>query len=263
MGFSGHQQIAGHLNLKLSKYQIEEFYEAGYVVLPGVFREAEMREIGEAFDRLRDIATKLTAPQMINGSYFVVNEHRINRIVWCGAAEPVLLKYGADSRLTFPSGQLLGSDAMDQLICQAHFKLPDDGVGFGWHQDSDHRRYGTDVWTDVNGRGSFVQTLMAVDVMNEENGPLMVVPGSGREGHQYLKQCTSPLDGLFDGRARPVLMEQGSVLLLGPYTVHGSKPNRSRQARRVFINGYASPGANRRVYPGEGAGRRVAAAGAA
>ena len=152
---------------------------------------------------------------------------------------------------------------MDQLICQAHFKLPADGVGFGWHQDSDHRRYGTDVWTDVNGRGSFVQTLMAVDVMNEENGPLMVVPGSGRTGHQYLKQNPAPLDALFDGRAQPVLMEQGSVLLLGPYTVHGSKPNRSRQARRVFINGYASPGANRRVYPGEGAGRRVAAAGAA
>jgi ectoine hydroxylase-related dioxygenase (phytanoyl-CoA dioxygenase family) len=78
----------------------------------------------------------------------------------------------------------------------------------------------------VNGRGSFV--LMAVDVMNEENGPLMVVPGSGRQGHQYLKQNPSPLDALFDGRAQPVLMEQGSVLLLGPYTVHGSKPNRSK-----------------------------------
>ena len=87
----------------------------------------------------------------------------------------------------------------------------------------------------------------------------MVVPGSGREGHQYLKQNPAPLDALFDARARPVLMEQGSVLLLGPYTVHGSKPNRSRHARRVFINGYAYPGANRRIYPGEGAGRRLRA----
>ena len=76
---------------------------------------------------------------------------------------------------------------------------------------------------------------MAVDVMNEENGPLMVVPGSGRQGHQYLKQNPSPLDALFDGRAQPVLMEQGSVLLLGPYTVHGSKPNRSKHARRFSL----------------------------
>ena len=245
--------------LRLTKSQIEEFHDAGYVVLPGVFREAEIREIGEAFDRLRETAIKLAKPQMIKGAYFVVNDHKINRIVWCGAAEPILLKYGADERLTLPSIQLLGSNEMDQLICQAHFKLPADGVGFGWHQDSEHRRYGTDLWTDMNGRGSFVQTLTAVDVMNEENGPLMVVPGSGRQGHQYLQQTPSPLDSLFDARAQPVLMEPGSVLLLGPYTVHGSKPNRSQQARRVFINGYAFPGANRRIYPGKGAGRKVAA----
>lgn len=245
--------------LRLSKSQIAEFYDAGYVVRPGVFREAEIREIGKAFDRLRDTAAKLTRPRMIKGAYFVVNDHRIDRIVWCGAAEPVLLEYGDDARLKCPSAQLLGSNEMEQLICQAHFKLPADGVGFGWHQDSDHRRYGTEEWTDVNRRGSFVQTLIAVDAMTEENGPLMVVPGSGRKGHRYLKQSTAPLDPLFDGQARPVLMEQGSVLLLGPYTVHGSKPNRSKHARRVFINGYAYPGANRRIYPGKGAGRTVVA----
>ena len=65
----------------LTESQIEEFYDAGYVVLPGVFREAEIREIGEAFDRLRETAIKLTKPQMIKGAYFVVNDHRINRIV--------------------------------------------------------------------------------------------------------------------------------------------------------------------------------------
>jgi ectoine hydroxylase-related dioxygenase (phytanoyl-CoA dioxygenase family) len=247
--------------LRLDESQIGEFHDAGYVVLPGVFRDSEIREIGEAFDRLREIATRLTRPQMIRGSYFVVNDHRIDRIVWCGAAEPVLLRYGDDARLKWPSSQLLGSNEMEQLICQAHFKLPADGVGFGWHQDSDHRRYGTDEWTDVNGHGSFVQALIAVDAMNEENGPLMVVPGSGRKGHQYLKQSTAPLDAIFDGQARPVLMEPGSVLLLGPYTVHGSKPNRSKHARRVFINGYACPGANRRIYPGDGAGRKLVASG--
>jgi hypothetical protein len=34
--------------LRLKKSQIEEFYDAGYVVLPGVFRDAEIREIGDA-----------------------------------------------------------------------------------------------------------------------------------------------------------------------------------------------------------------------
>src|SRR6185295_19447565 len=100
--------------LRLNKSQIEEFYDAGYFVLPGVFRDAEIREIGDAFDRMRDIAVRLTEPQMIKGSYFVVNDHKINRIVWCGAAEPVLLRYSADERLTVPASQLLGSNEMDQ-----------------------------------------------------------------------------------------------------------------------------------------------------
>ena len=33
--------------------------------------------------------------------------------------------------------------------------------------------------------------------------------------------------------------------------------NTSGSYRRVFINGYASPGANHREYPGEGACRRL------
>ena len=49
----------------------------------------------------------------------------------------------------------------------------------------------------------------------------------------------------------------GGVLLFGPYVFHRSRPNRSRRPRRVFINGFAYPGANARVYPGRGAGRLV------
>ena len=52
----------------------------------------------------------------------------------------------------------------------------------------------------------------------------------------------------------------GDTLFFGPYTAHASFENRSDAYRRVFINGYAYPGANRRVYPGEGAGRRLRSA---
>ena len=52
-------------------------------------------------------------------------------------------------------------------------------------------------------------------------------------------------------------MRAGSVLVFGPYAIHRSLPNRSGVPRRVFINGYAYPGANARVYPGEAAGRTL------
>jgi hypothetical protein len=47
--------------------------------------------------------------------------------------------------------------------------------------------------------------------------------------------------------------------MFGPYTFHRSLPNRSQSARRVFINGYAHPGANWRLYPGSEAGRLLEA----
>ena len=103
---------------------------------------------------------------------------RIHRVVWCGAAEPILSRYGMDRRLLEMAGQLLGSSEMNQLINQAHFKLPGDGVEFPWHQDSTHRRFGGDGWQDLNGRGSYVQTVTAIDTVTHDNGPLEFIPGS-------------------------------------------------------------------------------------
>jgi ectoine hydroxylase-related dioxygenase (phytanoyl-CoA dioxygenase family) len=131
-------------------------------------------------------------------------------------------------------------------------------VRFHFHQDSYHRRYGTELFTDVNGRGSFVQTLTAIDPMTADNGGLFVVPGSHLGGHIPTLDGRLP-EGSFDrGAAIPVELAAGDTLLLSPFTIHGSGPNLGRVPRRVFINGFASPGANRRDYPGAGFGVRIA-----
>ena len=57
--------------------------------------------------------------------------------------------------------------------------------------------------------------------------------------------------------AEPIMMKPGTVALFGPYTIHGSKPNLSDKPRRVFINGFAYPGANSRDYPGDGSGELI------
>jgi ectoine hydroxylase-related dioxygenase (phytanoyl-CoA dioxygenase family) len=148
---------------------------------------------------------------------------------------------------------------MNQLINQAHFKRPGDGIAFPWHQDSTHRRYGQQDWCDVNGRGSYVQTVTAIDPIGEDNGPLRLLPGSCKLGH-VAPTPDGDLPGCLDQRnAISATMSVGSVLLFGPYTYHSSPPNQSDRPRRIFINGFASPGANSRVYPGEGAGRLVRA----
>jgi ectoine hydroxylase-related dioxygenase (phytanoyl-CoA dioxygenase family) len=240
--------------------QVSAFYDAGFTVQPDVFSAAEVALMREAFDRLEVTARRIGTTEMHNGSQFVVDPLpngaiKIHRIVWCGAAEPVLSDFGSHPRLVEMAGQLLGSSSMNQLINQAHFKLPGDGVAFPWHQDSTHRRYGMAEWTDVNGRGSYVQTLTALDDIGEDNGPLLFIPGSHARGHLDLPPDGSLPPWIDPAAAVPAIMRAGSVLLFGPYSVHGSRPNTSMRPRRTFINGFAYPGANARTYPGEGAGR--------
>jgi len=238
----------------LSDSQIEEFFTRGFFCVENVFTRKEIAEMGTALDRITEMASPIHATTMHKGAQFVVDGSRIDRVVWCGAVEPVLLDYAKDPRLLNPVSQLLGSQSMQQLICQFHPKLPGDQVAFDWHQDSQHRAYGTEHWEDINGKGSYVQTLTAIDEITLDNGPVCFVPSPYTMGHLSLDK--NDVNSLVDlSKAVPLLMKPGSTAFFGPYVVHGSKPNNSNKKRRVFINGYAYPGANKRDYPGEGSGR--------
>jgi ectoine hydroxylase-related dioxygenase (phytanoyl-CoA dioxygenase family) len=241
--------------VRLSKSQIDEFYDIGFIKVPNVFNQQEINEIGACMDRLQEMASHIKTTTVYKGTQFVVEGNRIDRIVWCGAAEPKLLQYSADPRLLSPVSQLLGSKQMQQLICQMHPKIAGDKVAFDWHQDSQHRGYGTPDWRDVNGKGSYVQALTAIDEVTEDNGPVLFIPQSGKNGHLGLDKLKEPGKAVPTEKAVPLLMKPGTVAFFTPYVVHGSYPNNSDGPRRVFINGYAYPGANSRQYPGEGSGR--------
>lgn len=236
---------------------VDLFFERGYFIAPGLFSPDEINALRDAMERLVEQAPRQTGD--VRGAKFVIDGDAIKRVVWCGAPEPVLLEAGRDPRLLAIVARLLDSPDFDQLLNQAHFKLPNDGVHFPWHQDSERRRYGTPEWRDLNGRGSYVQSLLAIDDCDVDNGPMMMIPGSPKLGHLALGDRSEPEKlRLFDARsAEPAVMSAGSVLFFGPYTVHSSAPNRSLRPRRVLINGFAYPGANQRVYPGSGTGVRI------
>ena len=246
----------------LAESALREFSDQGYTVLPAVFSARDLARMRLAFKRLERRAQQVEERALVDGSLFVTERTpegrlKIERIVWCGGAEPVLSRLGRERSIVTAAAQLLGSSAVDQLINQAHIKNPGDGVRFHFHQDSYHRRYGTELFTDVNGKGSFVQALTAIDPMTAGNGGLSVVPGSHLLGHIPTLDGRLP-EGSFDRDAAvPVELAPGDTLLLSPFTIHGSGPNLGRTPRRLFINGFASPGANRRDYPGAGFGVRI------
>ena len=236
---------------------LSEFKSNGYMVIPSVFSIAEVRRMEEAFTELEAKAREFSSQTESEGSVFFVEDERIDRVCWCGASVPHFLDIGRDDRLLAIVKAVLGTTACDHLINQAHFKLPEDGVDFPWHQDSQHRRYGTDLWTDVNGEGSFLQIFLAVDAATEENGCLYVFPESHRKGHLGLSDKKLDEVGIDEKDALPVLLNPGDIAFFGPYLIHGSSANDSDSPRRALINGYSCPGANRRVYPGEGAGELI------
>ncbi len=254
-------------NNLLTPSEIELFFERGWIHKKSLFRASEIEKMRACFDDLEVLASNLTETSLFRGSHFVLSENDgeqvIKRVVWAGGSQPYLLEIGDDQRLTVPSSQLLASDTMEQLLSQAHFKRPNDGVIFGWHQDIQHRDKGNGTWRDLNGSGSFVQTLIAIDGMSADSGPLMFMPGSTQWGkaefgdHDYDQQSgDAPRPVEFnEANAVTVLAEPGDVLFFGPYTAHASFENTSTSYRRVLINGYAYPGANGRVYPGDGSCR--------
>ena len=154
-------------------------------------------------------------------------------------------------RLTAIVAQLLGSARAAHLLNQLHAKYPHDGLEFEPHQDSEHRRYGTPEWRDVDGRGSYVQSVVAIDDSTPDNGPLVFYPRSGRRGHLD----PAAVRRRYDGRPGvPALLKAGSAAFFGPYVVHRSAENRGGAPRRIAINGFALPGANSRPYFGSGTG---------
>jgi len=259
------------VNAMLTDEQIREFHDTGWIVIESLFDTDEVARMIGCFDALEATASAMRGSGLSEGAYFVLDEKAgvqvIKRVVWAGGSQPYLLEIGEDPRLTGPVSQLLGSRSMEQLLSQAHFKRPHDGVVFGWHQDIQHRDKGNGTWRDVNGNGSFVQTLIAIDEMTPDSGPLQFIPGSSKWGrvdfgaHDYDDPgYSAKAPPQFDENdAVTICAQPGDTLFFGPYTAHASFQNTSSHYRRVLINGYAYPGANGRIYPGEGAGRALTA----
>jgi ectoine hydroxylase-related dioxygenase (phytanoyl-CoA dioxygenase family) len=219
-----------------------------------------MDRIDAAFERLHVLAEEAAAlPRtgagiVHHGSRFTFapNNH-VRHVSFCGNAEPVLLQFGRDARLLAIAVGLLGSREMDQLINQAHYKRPGSAVTFDWHQDSSHRGIGSGGFTDINGRGSYVQILLAIDDSTADNGPLEFIPGSNKLGH-----LGADLSHRIDPARRVTpMLKRGDVVAFGPFTVHGSQANLSNKSRRVFINGFAFPGANHKDYQLPHSGERL------
>ena len=219
----------------LEPAQIASYAANGYLALENVLAGAELEELRRVTDEFVEKSREVT----VNDAIFDLEPGHsaespsLRRITHPLTQHPVYAKYARHERILDMVESLLGPNLRSHNN-KLNMKNPDHGSAVQWHQDWAFYPHTND---------SILEVGIALDDMTEQNGALMVIPGSHRgrvwDHHQ---------DGLFVGAitdpafrpddAVPVTVKAGGVTLHHVRMVHGSKPNQSSRPRRMFFIGF-------------------------
>jgi phytanoyl-CoA hydroxylase len=206
----------------------EIFSRDGYLVLNDFFNNELMldlkNEIQRIFNSEENMQCRIEVDQnKLKEQGVFIGVARIN---------PIFKELVYEERLLTLLKELLENEVHftdDKVV----FKDANTDFGSPWHQD----------WYYWKGSHK-VSVWIALDDVNEENGSLMVIPGSHKEqyNHEDLRE---------DGFSKSVLPEyikseqvvslpvtRGSIILLNDLTLHASHPNTSGKDRWAFIPTY-------------------------
>ena len=232
---------------------VDHYKEYGYAVVKSVFRPEEIEALAEEFTRINASALtrdlKLQDPRIIT----VVNDDpicgRVLRLVqWAVYISKVLSSWRVEPRLLEILAPLIGN-SLKQASNTMFWKQPGSTINhINYHQDWRFREPAS-AFRDLGA--SYVQVGIAVDPHRPENGAMKIYPGSHRLGKIALgiagpvSQTTLNDDDLREHSLEPshlvdLVLDPGDVALWGPYTIHGSGPNKSAIDRRFYVNGYIS-----------------------
>ncbi len=231
---------------------VDHYKEYGYAVVKSVFRPEEIEALAEEFTRIKASALtrdlKLQDPRIIT----IVNDDpicgRVLRLVqWAVYISKVLSSWRVEPRLLEILAPLIGN-SLKQAINTMFWKQPGSTIDhFSYHQDCRFRF--ASALRDLGA--SYVPVGIAVDPHRPENGAMKIYPGSHRLGQIALgiagpvSQTALNDDDLREHSLEPshlvdLVLDPGDVALWGPYTIHGSGPNKSAIDRRFYVNGYIS-----------------------
>lgn len=220
----------------LTREQKQQFVTEGYVMMKGLFSQAETTELREYF-------MKLHAQGPVEGLFAPVPEKVANgdvlkqfpRFMHPHRVDDYAKRTMLDSRIMHTLTDLFEEEP---LAAQSMFYFKPPGArGQALHQDNFYLKVEP---------GTCIAAWLAVDPADQENGGLFIVPGSNRldilcphladPTKYFTKEEVDIPEGL---QPVPVLMEAGDVLFFNGSVIHGSYPNTSQDRfRRSFICHY-------------------------
>jgi ectoine hydroxylase-related dioxygenase (phytanoyl-CoA dioxygenase family) len=205
----------------------------GFVVVRGLFGQAEMRAAAADADRLLVECDHLKTAKNLRCRWqtnVLTGECTFETFDPVIDLSPVCGRLARDPRLLAVLRELYG-----ELACLFKDKLiykPPGVKGYGLHQDW--------IAWDSFPR-SFLTVLVPIDPADRENGCTVVYPGYHRDGPltppdgQYHEL---PADAVDEARAVPLVLEPGDVAIFGGFTPHRSDPNVSGRWRRQLYLSY-------------------------
>jgi len=212
----------------------ERFDTEGYCVGRGLISREEIETIKEHFEYLHSLGSipgcfqsDPTSDDPLKVYPRMMHPHRHSELA---------LRYMIDPRIMDVLEVLLGEEPI--AAQSMYYFKPPGARGQALHQDNFYLKVEP---------GTCVAAWVAVDPADEENGGMVVVPGSqGMEvvcpeeadpTQSFTRHLVRPPEGM---KEVPVALEPGDVLFFNGSVIHGSYPNRSKDRfRRSFICHYA------------------------
>ena len=221
----------------LSKQQIAFYDENGYLTVENVLSAEELAALRQVTDEFVERSRAITSHDHI---FDLEANHSPERPRLRRIKSPILHHAVYDATLRHP-GIL---DIVEQLIGaglrsngnKLNMKEPDHGSAVEWHQDWAFYPHTNDDLLAVG---------VAIDDMTEENGCMLMAPGSHRaELHSHHE------NGVFVGavsepdfqprQVAKCLVKAGGITIHHARTLHASTPNHSTKPRRLLLFQYCS-----------------------
>ncbi len=218
----------------LTEAQKAQYAETGYLVLEARIPSDIIQAIRAEIERFEGIASGMTASddKLDLEDSHTPEKPRLRRIKLPHTQSDVMRDLMYSDHILAPARDLVGPD-IRMHTTKLNMKKAGYGAAVEWHQDYAFYPHTND---DILAIG------VLIDDMGDENGPLMVFPGTHR-GPVYDHH----VDGVFAGAVLPEavgLDVRDAVQLTGPAgsisihhgrILHGSALNRSDRSRRMLF----------------------------
>ncbi len=218
----------------LTQAQIDEYHEIGGIVVKGRISGADLAEIQAAIEQSREEARGLTSSteRLDLEDSHTPDDPRIRRIKLPHTQYEVFQRLMTSDAILAPARDLLGPN-LRLHTTKLNMKMAGFGAAVEWHQDMAFYPHTND---DVLAIG------VMIDDMAEENGPLMIFPGS-HHGPTLDHHVDGAFVGAVDLAAEGIDLNDaikltgpaGSISIHHGRVLHGSALNVSDRDRRILF----------------------------